>query len=98
MRPVLPFSLHLARQSGKGRAGSAAVPIDLKDMHWVIVGGESGPGAREMKEEWVKEIRSQCRKLHIPFFFKQWGGVVKSRTGRELDGRTYDEFPKVLAA
>lgn len=72
--------------------------LNLKGIHWAIVGGESGPGAREMKEEWVKEIRSNCRKLHVPFFFKQWGGVVKSRTGRELDGRTYSEFPKVLAA
>lgn len=72
--------------------------LDLTGMHWVIVGGESGPGAREMKESWVKEIRKNCRAKHIPFFFKQWGGPIKSKTGRELDGKTYDEFPKVYAA
>lgn len=68
--------------------------LDLEGMQWVIVGGESGPGAREMKVEWVKELRAACRRHHIPFFFKQWGGPVKSRTGRELDGRVYNEFPR----
>ncbi len=72
-------------------------PLNLKGIQWVIVGGESGPGAREMKEEWVHEIRVMCRSEHLPFFFKQWGGTVKSRTGRKLDGRTYDEFPRVAA-
>jgi protein gp37 len=68
--------------------------IDLPGIHWVIVGGESGPGARPMSAEWVKSIRNQCRNAQVPFFFKQWGGVRKSQTGRHLEGRTYDEFPE----
>jgi len=67
--------------------------LSLKDIHWVIVGGESGPGARPMKREWVESIHSQCRRSEVPFFFKQWGGVRKDITGRELYGRTYDEMP-----
>jgi protein gp37 len=67
--------------------------IDLTNMAWVIVGGESGYGARPLKREWVRNIRSLCRKFKVPFFFKQWGGVRKCDTGRVLDGRTYDEFP-----
>jgi protein gp37 len=67
--------------------------IDLSGIHWVIVGGESGPGARPMKREWVISIRNQCREQRVPFFFKQWGGVRKAQTGRKLDGRTYDECP-----
>jgi protein gp37 len=67
--------------------------IDLSRMHWVIVGGESGPGARPIEESWVLRIRDQCRHSDVPFFFKQWGGRQKSRSGRELEGRTYDEFP-----
>jgi protein gp37 len=67
--------------------------VDLSGIHWVIVGGESGPRARPMKPEWVRSIRRQCREQRVPFFFKQWGGVQKSKNGRELDGRTYDEFP-----
>ena len=67
--------------------------MDLRGIHWVIVGGESGPGARPMLREWVRSIRDQCRRSDVPFFFKQWGGVRKSETGRKLDGRTYDEFP-----
>ncbi|MFN0242347.1 MAG: DUF5131 family protein [Planctomycetota bacterium] len=68
--------------------------IDLKAIHWVIVGGESGPRARPMEREWVLSIRDQCRRANVPFFFKQWGGVQKSRTGRLLDGQTFDELPK----
>ncbi len=67
--------------------------LPLKGIEWVIVGGESGPGAREMKPEWVRPIRDKCIAMNIPFFFKQWGGVQKSRTGRILDGRTWDETP-----
>jgi len=67
--------------------------IDLQGIDWVIVGGESGPGARPMKREWVISIRDQCRLARIPFFFKQWGGVRKIRQGRSLDGCTYDEYP-----
>lgn len=68
--------------------------LDLRDIKWVIVGGESGPGARPMMREWVREIRDQCKAQGVSFFFKQWGGVRKAATGRELDGRTYDEYPK----
>jgi protein gp37 len=67
--------------------------IDLTDIDWVIVGGESGFGARPMRREWVISIAKQCRRKGIPFFFKQWGGVHKSKAGRLLDGRTYDELP-----
>lgn len=67
--------------------------IDLSGIHWVIVGGESGPGARPMEAKWVREIRNQCRAEGVPFFFKQWGGVQKKRNGRTLDGRTWDEVP-----
>jgi protein gp37 len=68
--------------------------LDLSGIHWVIVGGESGAGARPMKSEWVVSVRNQCRRARVPFFFKQWGGVRKSVLGRKLDGRTYDEFPR----
>ncbi len=67
--------------------------LNLNGLGWVIVGGESGPGARLMKREWVVSVRDQCRRAGVPFFFKQWGGVRKSLSGRKLDGRTYDEFP-----
>ena len=67
--------------------------LPLTRIDWVIVGGESGPGARPMKEQWVRQIRDRCRLQGVPFFFKQWGGVQKKRTGRELDGRTWDELP-----
>ena len=67
--------------------------IDLSGIAWVIVGGESGPGARPMREEWVISVKDQCRSAGVPFFFKQWGGARKSLNGRELHGRTYDEFP-----
>lgn len=69
--------------------------LPLKGIHWVIVGGESGPGAREMKAEWVKQIRDRCIAQSVPFFFKQWGGVNKKRTGRQLDGRTWDQMPSI---
>jgi protein gp37 len=67
--------------------------LDLTGIHWVIVGGESGAGARPMDEAWVKSIRRQCDMAKVPFFFKQWGGVRKSQAGRNLDGRTYDDMP-----
>jgi len=72
--------------------------IDLSGIAWVIVGGESGPGARPMKREWVVSIRKQCRDQKVPFFFKQWGGVRKKKNGRLLDKRTYDEYPQRIAA
>ena len=73
-------------------------PLDLSGISWVIVGGESGPGARPMREEWVQSILQQCRAARVPFFFKQWGGVRKARNGRTLDGRTYDEYPQRMTA
>ena len=72
-------------------------PFNLKGIHWAIVGGESGPGARPIKATWVRSIRAQCRAQKVPFFFKQWGGVRKAEAGRLLDGRTYDEFPNIIA-
>jgi protein gp37 len=67
--------------------------VPLQGIDWVIVGGESGPGARPMKKEWVEAILDQCRASGVPFFFKQWGGVWKKRSGRKLNGKTYDEMP-----
>jgi protein gp37 len=67
--------------------------FDLAGISWAIVGGESGPGARPMKKEWVVSVRNQCREARVPFFFKQWGGARKAKYGRLLDGRTYDEYP-----
>ena len=67
--------------------------LDLRGINWVIVGGESGPGARPMERSWILDIRDQCTAAGVAFFFKQWGGVFKSRTGRELDGRTWNEMP-----
>lgn len=69
--------------------------LDLKNINWVIVGGESGPGARPMKEEWVIKIRDECRRAKVPFFFKQWGGVNKKKYGRILKGRTWEEMPRL---
>lgn len=74
-------------------------PLDdlpLEGVHWVIVGGESGPSARPMQKEWVRSILRQCRAAKVPFFFKQWGGVRKDLTGRAFNGRIYDEMPRVL--
>ncbi|HMS39921.1 MAG TPA: phage Gp37/Gp68 family protein [Pyrinomonadaceae bacterium] len=68
--------------------------LDLTGIDWVIVGGESGPKARPMKEEWVLEIKDQCEEQNVPFFFKQWGGVRKHKTGRTLLNRTWDNMPK----
>ena len=70
--------------------------LDLGGIGWVIAGGESGPGARPMREEWVLEIRDQCVAANVPFFFKQWGGVNKKRTGRLLEGQACDEMPKAI--
>jgi protein gp37 len=71
--------------------------LDLRGIDWVIAGGESGPSARRVKKEWVREIRKQCVAAHVPFFFKQWGGVNKKKAGRILDGRTWDQMPRSLA-
>lgn len=72
---------------------SPLVNLDLEGIHWVIVGGESGPGARPMREVWAQDIRAQCETRGVPFFFKQWGGVRKERFGRELNGQTFDAMP-----
>ena len=68
--------------------------LNLREIHWVIVGGESGPGARLMEPSWVSDIKEQCENSHVPFFFKQWGGVFKKRNGRKLEGKTWDELPR----
>lgn len=70
--------------------------IDLTGISWVIVGGESGHGARPIKEEWVTSLRDQCKSSQVPFFFKQWGGVRKSEAGRRLEGKIYNEFPEIV--
>jgi protein gp37 len=72
--------------------------FSLADIHWVIAGGESGRGARPMQREWVVSLRDRCQQAGVPFFFKQWGGVHKSKAGRELDGRMYDEMPQRVPA
>jgi protein gp37 len=69
--------------------------LDLRGIHWAIAGGESGPGARPMPRDWVRSIRDQCLQSGVPFHFKQWGGKNKRKAGRTLDGRTWDEWPKV---
>lgn len=69
--------------------------LNLRGIHWVIVGGESGPKSRPMKPDWVISIMNQCREQGVPFFFKQWGGPRKHETGRSLFGATYSEFPAV---
>lgn len=68
--------------------------LSLSGIHWVIVGGESGPGARPMNPEWVRQIRNRCRQRDVPFFFKQWGGVNKKASGRKLDGKFWDQMPR----
>lgn len=76
-------------------------PLDLlplEAIHWVIVGGESGPGARPMRSEWATSILEQCRRAGVAFFFKQWGGARKHRAGRQLHGQTFDEMPLISAA
>ena len=71
--------------------------LDLAGIDWVIVGGESGPDARYMKADWVREIRDNCLRSGVPFFFKQWGGVFKKQTGRTLDNKTRDQMPAFKA-
>lgn len=72
--------------------------LDLRGIDWVIVGGESGPGARPMAEEWVLDVRDQCLAARVPFFFKQWGGVRRKRAGRVLRGRTWDQVPVLVSS
>lgn len=70
--------------------------MDLENINWVIVGGESGPKSRPIEEDWVLDILSQCKSADIPFFFKQWGGVNKKKTGKELQGEIYQEMPEIM--
>jgi len=72
--------------------------LNLRGIDWAIVGGESGPGARPVDPAWIVDIRDQCLRAEVAFFFKQWGGVQKKKTGRELDGRTWDEMPQFMTA
>jgi protein gp37 len=72
--------------------------LNLEGIDWVIVGGESGPGARPMDPAWVLEIRDQCLDARVRFFFKQWGGTRKKKSGRQLEGRTWDEMPALTSA
>lgn len=72
------------------------INLDLRNIDWVIVGGESGRKPRPMKEEWIIEIMEQCKAAKVPFFFKQWGGTNKKQSGRLLNNRTYDEMPERL--
>jgi protein gp37 len=72
--------------------------FDFSGIHWAIIGGESGPGARKLEREWVERIQQLCERHGVAFFFKQWGGVQKSKTGRLLNGRTYDAMPELMAA
>ncbi|MCA9244749.1 MAG: phage Gp37/Gp68 family protein [Phycisphaerales bacterium] len=95
----LPRIKHL-RESGAAMRFLSVEPlledlgrVSLNGVDWVIVGGESGHGARQMERAWVVRLRDQCKSAGVPFFFKQWGGARKSKAGRELDGRTYDEMP-----
>jgi protein gp37 len=71
--------------------------MNISGIHWVIVGGESGPGFRPMDPAWAREVRDQCLEANVPFFFKQWGGFRPKAQGRELDGRVWDEFPDPAA-
>jgi protein gp37 len=92
--------IDLLRQSGAAVKFLSLEPLlgplddlDLRGIDWVIAGGESGPGARPMEQQWVRSIRDQCRAAEVAFHFKQWGGTNKKRAGRNLDGRTWDDLP-----
>ena len=76
----------------------AVGPVDLSGIHWVIAGGESGPGARPMMIDWAREIRDQCAEQNVAFFFKQWGGIRPKTGGRDLDGREWNELPVPVAS
>lgn len=88
-----PFAENVNEMIRLMENGDASRPVMLNGIHWVITGGESGPGARPMNPDWAKSLRDQCQDLSVPFFFKQWGGVHKKDAGRLLDGREWNEFP-----
>jgi protein gp37 len=94
------YRIHLLRQTHAAVKFLSCEPLlgplpnlPLEGINWVIVGGESGPKARPMDTDWVREIRDQCLAVRVPFFFKQWGGTRKKKAGRLLDGRTWDDIP-----
>lgn len=98
------YRVHLLRQTHAAVKFLSCEPLlgplpnlPLEGMDWVIVGGESGPKARTIDPSWVREIRDQCQTVRVPFFFKQWGGTRKKKTGRLLDDRTWEEFPASAA-
>jgi protein gp37 len=100
----LPRIAHLRQVRGAKMRWLSIEPLledlgrfSLKGIGWVVVGGESGPGARPMNADWVRRIQVQCDERGVPFFFKQWGGFFKKKAGRELDGETYDDYPEVTA-
>jgi protein gp37 len=94
---------NLARTKARIRFASVepllgAIPdLPVKHLDWVVLGGESGPGARPLHIDWVRDLRDQCVRAKVPFFFKQWGGVNKALAGRELDGKTWSQFPPGVA-
>ena len=94
--PVMPMMSMVDRLSGASLAFvRSAYPARDESAPWVIVGGESGPAARPMLVEWAREVRDQCRAARVPFFFKQWGGLRPKSGGRHLDGREWNQLPKV---
>ena len=92
-RPVGPDGTWLGSHQEWGIWTCPLLCLDLTGIDWVIVGGESGAGARPMRPDWVLSLRDQCLAAGVPFFFKQWGGVQKSKAGRLLEGRTHDALP-----
>jgi len=98
--PAVTMRLVRDEKASAVAAGLAAIKrglhkMNLRGIDWAIVGGESGPGARPVDPTWVIDIRDQCFKADVAFFFKQWGGVQKKKTGRTLEGRTWDQMPKL---
>ena len=95
---IRDIPLHRLSQSAVERLLGAPpeLTLNLRGIDWAIVGGESGPAARPIDSNWVTDIRDQCVKAGVAFFFKQWGGVQKKRAGRTLEGRTWDEMPRNL--
>ena len=98
------FRIHHLRRTGAKVKFLSLEPLlgpldalDLNEIDWVIAGGESGPGSRPVDPDWVRSIRDQCVNSEVAFHFKQWGGLNKKKTGRLLDGRTWDQFPVTVA-
>jgi len=92
--PGSPFAAQFRGSRGQRSEVDRAMARLSSGIHWVIVGGESGPGARPIEAAWLRDIRKQCCREGVPFFFKQWGGVQKKKNGRVLDGWTWDGMPK----